>query len=77
MRELKFHIPEDELHRVASAFCEIAGHAECGSEACLLEQVGKVVVGRVTAYERQRAARLAQELIPPLILNPLFTEEEE
>ena len=68
--QLSFEIPDAEIERVANAFCGMAGHSPCHTPECLLAQVGKVVVARVTAHERLLAGRQAESNVPPLVLSP-------
>lgn len=68
--QLSFEIPDGEIERVANAFCGMAGHSPCHTPECLLEQVGKIVVARVTAHERLLASRTAEAGVPPLVLAP-------
>ena len=71
--QLSFEIPDAEVERVANAFCQMAGHTPCHTPECLLAQVGKIVVARVTAHERLLASRNAEAGVPPLVLIPTVT----
>lgn len=70
--QLSFEIPDAEVERVANAFCQMAGHTPCHTPECLLAQVGKIVVARVTAHERLLASRNAEAGVPPLVLSPII-----
>ena len=70
--QLSFEIPDAEVERVGNAFCQMAGHTPCHTPECLLEQVGKIVVARVTTHERLLASRSAEAGVPPLVLSPII-----
>lgn len=75
MATLAFDIPDDELQRVSLAFCEMKGHAPCGSPECLLEIITKMVINRVTTHEKLKAANRAEALVPSLVITPQTSNE--
>lgn len=73
--QLTFEIPDNELERVSTAFCQMAGHAPCQTQQCLLEQVGRIVVTRVLSHEKLVVSSKAVSEILPLVLSPTVIPE--